>query len=152
MEFLAEDMGRCAMLRITDKEVKFNRVTPQSIGKLEIAVVGKAKVVVVHGAESTSDELLDAVRNAWVLVVDGNISEEFLAAAHPYVTIVQSGESRVKSEEFEKFSRGWNVRNEEKGTNEQRKCLVIGRDASSVEVIFGESRENPIGLLSIECK
>ena len=147
MEFLGEDMGRCAMMRVTEKEVKFSKVSPERVGNVDVAIVGKAKVIVVHGAESASDEQLEAVRNAWVLVVDGNISEALVAVAHPYVTTVMNeGVNELVSEQYAAHSRGWNVE------GMQRKCLIAGRDGSTIEVLFGESRENPVGLLSIACK
>ena len=148
MEFLAEDMGRCAMMRVIEKEVKFSKVSPERVCDVDVAIVGKAKVVVVHGAESASDEQLEAVRDAWVLVVNGDVDEDVVAAAHPYVTIVKGEELRAKSEVYEQFSRGWNVENAD-GAHMQRKVICVGTD-DCVEVLFGESRENPIGLLSVK--
>lgn len=148
MEFLAEDMGRCAMMRVTEKDVLFCKVAPQRVGNVDIAIVGKAKIVVAHNAVSASEEQQEAIRNAWVLVVNGDADEALVAAAHPYVTIVKSGESRVKSDEFKQCSRGWNVEDAD-GTHTHQKVLCVGKD-DCIEVLFGESRENPIGLLSVK--
>ena len=170
MEFNAEDMGRVAMMRVDEKGVTFKGITPMKVGSLEIAVVGKAKVVAVKNA--SRDELLAILQDselstaskdawvlvvdgefneeftAWVLVADGEFNEEFAAWVRPYVTVfVDSRESIVES--YEAYSRGWNV---DCGTESvHKKCIVVGKDADAVEVLFGESRENPIGILSVKC-
>lgn len=157
MDFNAEDMGRVAMMRVDEKGVTFKGITPMKVGSLEIAVVGKAKVVAVKNA--SRDELLailqdseqnTAIKDAWVLVMhDSEYDEAFMKRVHSYVTIVNELESeRVR--ELEECSRGWNVENEA-GEHVNKRCIVIGKDAEAVEVLFGESRENPIGLLSVKC-
>ena len=155
MDFNAEDMGRVAMMRVDEKGVTFKGITPMKVGSLEIAVVGKAKVVAVKNASRDEllailqdSELSTASKGAWVLVVDGEFNEEFTAWVHPYVTVLaKSQESRAES--YEAYSRGWNV---DCGTESvHKKCLTLGVDGNAIEVLFGESRENPIGLLSVKC-
>jgi len=153
MEIFAEDMGRVAMMRITAKETIFGRITPQRIGNVDIAIVGKAKVVVCHNASREElkqllqgAETSTAIRDAWVLVADGEVCYEFAKWVHPYVTIVMNDRM---SAEYEQFSRGWNVETET-GEHSQKNVIAIGAN-DIVEVLFGESRENPIGLLSIKC-
>ena len=152
MEFFAEDMGRVAMMRVDEKGVMFKGITPKKVGALEIAVVGKAKVVVVKAlsrdellAILQDSELSTAIKDAWVLVADGEFNEEFAAWVRPYVAIV----SKEQAAEYEEYARGWNV---DYGTHSvHQKCLTIGVGGSAIEVLFGESRENPIGLLSVKC-
>lgn len=155
MEFLAEDTGRVAMMRVDEKGVTFKGTAPKKIGAIEIAVVGKAKVVAVKNATKNEllailqdSELSTAIKDAWVLVADGEFNEEFAAWVHPYVTVLaKSQESRAESNEA--YSRGWNV---DCGTQSmQKKCLTLGADGNAIEVLFGESRENPIGILSVKC-
>lgn len=147
MEFLAEDMGRVAKLCVTRNEVMFHRCTPQSYGNVEVAIVGKAKVVVVYGDNLvlSVEQLMEAIRDAWVLVINGEVSEELVKVVHPYM-IIFNGLSQ--SEKYEEFSRGWNVENEV-GEYAHRKMLNVGK-SEKIEVLFGESRENPVGLLSIK--
>lgn len=156
MELFAEDMGRVAKMCVTEKGAEFKSIAPKKVGNVEIAIVGKAKMVVCHNA--TMDELKRllqdsekraAIKDAWVLVADGEYCEEFAELVHPYVTIVKSGESKEESEKYEQFSRGWNVEDAQ-GVYAHRKVLPVGKN-ESVEVLFGESRENPIGLLNIKC-
>lgn len=152
MDFNAEDMGRVAMMRVDEKGVTFKGITPMKVGSLEIAVVGKAKVVAVKNASRDEllailqdSELSTASKDAWVLVVDGEFNEEFAAWVHPYVAIV----NKDQAAEYEEYARGWNV---DCGTESvHKKCLTLGVDGNAIEVLFGESRENPIGLLSVKC-
>lgn len=157
MDFFAEDMGRVAKMRVDEKGVTFKGITPKKVGAVGIAVVGNAKVVAVK--EATKNELLailqdpelsTAIKDAWVLVMhDSEYDEEFMNWVHPYVNIVKGLEDEgIRG--LEDKSRGWNVE-DEAGNHAQRKCIVVGKDANAVEVLFGESRENPIGLLSIRC-
>lgn len=161
MEFYAEDMGRVAMMRVDEKGVTFKGITPKKVGAVEIAVVGKAKVVAIK--EASRDELLailqdsefsTAIKDAWVVVMhDSEYDEEFMNWIHPYVTVVKASQIldfKLNILDLEEHSRGWNVE-DEAGNHAQRKCIVVGKDAHAVEVLFGESRENPIGLLSIKC-
>lgn len=147
MEFLAEDMGRVAKLCVTNNEVMFHKCTPQSYGNLDVAIVGKAKVVVVNGGrlEMGDNQLAETIRSAWVLVLNGEVSEEVVKISRPYVTIVNRPNP---SEKFEAFTRGWNVENEV-GEYAHLKVLNVEKN-ERIEVLFGESRENPIGLLSIK--
>ena len=153
MEFLGEDMGRCAKMRVTEKEVVFSKVAPQRVGNVDVAIVGKAKIVVANDRLAISDEgLVNAIRDAWVLVVNGDADEALVAAAHPYVTIVNglaASDERL-AEMCAAHSRGWNVEDAE-GAHTQKKVLCVSKD-DCIEVLFGESRENPVGLLSVECK
>lgn len=160
MEFYAEDMGRVAMMRVDEKGVTFKCITPKKVGAVEIAVVGKAKVVAVKDASRDEllailqdSELSTAIKDAWVLVADGEFNEEFAAWVHPYVTVVKASQIldfKLNILDLEEHSRGWNVE-DEAGNHAQRKCIVVGKDANAVEVLFGESRENPIGILSVKC-
>lgn len=152
MDFYAEDMGRVAMMRVDEKGATFKGITPKKFGAVEIAVVGKAKVVFVNA--SSRDELLamlqdselsTAIKDAWVLVADGEFKEEFAAWVRPYVAIV----SKEHVADYEEYARGWNV---DCGTEcVHKKCLSQGVDGNAIEVLFGESRENPIGILSVKC-
>lgn len=156
MELFAEDMGRVAKMCVTEKGAEFKGIAPKKVGNVEIAIVGKARMVVSHNA--TMDELKRllqdsekraAIKDAWVLVADSEFCQEFVECVHPYVTIVKSAEFKEDIEKYEHFSRGWNVEDAE-GSYAHQKVLTVGTD-ESVEVLFGESRENPIGLLSIKC-
>lgn len=152
MDFFAEDMGRVAKMRVDEKGVTFKGITPKKVGAVGIAVVGNAKVVACVGA--TQEQLLQqlkdkefckAVQNVWVLAVrDSEFCEEFAKIAHPYVTIADESQAPL----YERFCRGWNV--EENGVHGLRKSMDVSNTAS-VEVLFGETRENPIGLLSVKC-
>ena len=152
MDFFAEDMGRVAKMRVDEKGVTFKGITPKKVGAVEIAVVGKAKVLTVNAA--SRDELLAilkdselsmAIKDAWVLVADCEFNEEFAAWVHPYVAIV----NKEHAADYEAYARGWNV---DCGTEcVHKKCLTLGADGNAIEVLFGESRENPIGLLSVKC-
>ena len=152
MEFLGEDLGRVAKLRVDAKNIEFKGIEPKCFGSIKVAQVGNAKVVAAIGAtqEQLMQQLKDdafckAVQNTWVLAVhDSEFCEEFANIAHPYVAIANEEQAPL----YERFSRGWNV--EENGVHGLRKCLGVGSSAS-VEVLLGESRENPIGLLSVKC-
>jgi hypothetical protein len=152
MEFFAEDMGRVAKMRVDEKGVAFKGITPKKVGAVEIAVVGNAKVVAVKAV--SRDELLAilqdselsmAIKDAWVLVADCEFNEEFAAWVRPYVAIV----NKEQVADYEAYARGWNV---DCGTEcVLKKCVSLGVDGNAIEVLFGESRENPIGLLSVKC-
>ena len=152
MEFLCEDLGRVAKLRVDAKNIEFKGIEPKNYGSIKVAQLGNAKVVAVIGAtqeqlllQLKDEEFCKAVQNAWVLAVrDSEFCEEFAKIAHPYVAIAAEDQAPL----YERFSRGWNV--EENGAQGLRKCLGVS-DTMSVEVLFGESRENPIGLLSVKC-
>jgi len=157
MDFLCEDMGRVAKLRVDAKNIEFKGIEPKNLGSIKVAQVGKAKVVAIAGVtqeqllmQLKDEEFCKATQNAWVLVVrDSEFCDEFAKIAHPYVVIVKELEDEgIRG--LEDNSRGWNVENEG-GEHVSKKSIVIGRDANAVEVLFGESRENPIGLLSVKC-
>lgn len=161
MEFNAEDMGRVAKMRVDEKGVAFKGITPKKVGVVEIAVVGNAKVVAIKAASRDElfailqdSELSTAIKDAWVVVMhDNEYDEEFMNWIHPYVTVVKASQIldfKLNILDLEEHSRGWNVE-DEAGNHAQRKCIVVGKEANAVEVLFGESRENPIGLLSIRC-
>lgn len=161
MDFFAEDLGRVAKLRVDAKNIEFKGIEPKKMGSIEVAQVGKARVVVCRN--STKEELKallhdftlsEAIKDAWVLALhDSEYDEEFMNWVHPYVTVVKASQIldfKLNILDLEEHSRGWNVE-DEAGEHAQRKCIVVGKDANAVEVLFGESRENPIGLLSIRC-
>ena len=153
MDFLGEDLGRVAKLRVDAKNIEFKGVEPKKMGSIEVAQVGKAKVVTCIGAtqeqfiqQLKDDAFCKAVQNAWVLAVrDSEFCEEFAKIVHPYVAIANEEQAPL----YERFSRGWNVA-DVNGAQGLRKCLGVS-DTMSVEVLFGESRENPIGILSVKC-
>lgn len=152
MEFLAEDTGRVAMMRVNEKGVTFKGITPKKVCSIEIAVVGKAKVVAVKNASRTDllailqdSELSMTIKDAWVLVADGEFNEEFAAWVRPYVAIV----NKEQAADYETYARGWNVDCETECVH--KKCVSLGVDGNAIEVLFGESRENPIGILSVKC-
>lgn len=152
MDFLGEDLGRVAKLRVDAKNIEFKGIEPKNFGSIKMAQVGNAKVVTCIGAtqeqfiqQLKDDAFCKAVQNAWVLAVrDSEFCEEFAKIVHPYVAIANEEQAPL----YERFSRGWNV--EENGAQGLRKCLGVS-DTMSVEVLFGESRENPIGILSVKC-
>ena len=100
MDFYAEDMGRVAMMRVDEKGVTFKGITPKKVGSIEIAVVGKAKVVAVKEATKNElfailqdSELSTAIKDAWVVVMhDSEYDEEFMNWIHPYVTVVKASQ------------------------------------------------------------
>ena len=154
MDFLGEDLGRVAKLRVDAKNIEFKGIEPKNFGSIKVAQVGNAKVVKCIGAtleqfiqQLKDDAFCKAVQNAWVLAVrDSEFCEEFAKIVHPYVAIANEEQALL----YERFSRGWNVE-DEAGNQTQKKSIVIGKDATAVQVLFGESRENPIGLLSVRC-
>lgn len=152
MEFLGEDLGRVAKLRVDAKNIEFKGIEPKKMGSIEVAQVGKARVVVCR--HSTKEELTvllqdstlsEAIKDAWVLVADGEFNEEFAAWVRPYVAIV----SKEQAADYEAYARGWNV--DCGNQSMHKKCLTLGVDGTAIEILFGESRENPIGLLSVKC-
>lgn len=156
MDFFVEDMGRVAKLCVTENETVLKGVTPMRIGNVAVAVVGKAKIVICHYA--TMDELKHllqcsetstSIKDAWVLVVKGEFYENFAEWVHPYIVIVNGGVLKASRETYEQYSRGWIVE-DTNGTHTHKKVLYVGND-DCVDVLFGESRENPVGLLSIKC-
>ena len=153
MEFLCEDLGKVAKLRVDAKNVEFIGVEPKNFGSIKVAQVGNAKVVLCVGAtqehlllQLKDEEFCKAARNAWVLAVrDSEFCEEFAKNVHPYVTIAEKEQAPL----YEAFSRGWNV---DCGFEcVHKKCVSLGVEGNAIEVLFGESRENPIGLLSVKC-
>ena len=153
MDFYEEDLGRVAFIRVTKNEVEFRGIKPQRIENADITIVGNAKIVVAHGDKfAMGDErILEAVKDAWVLVVNENANEKLVKSAHPYITIINGSAmiDEAVSETYAMHSRGWNVENAD-GTHSHKKVLTVGKD-ECIEVLFGESRENPVGLLSIKC-
>ena len=152
MDFLCEDLGRVAKLRVDAKNIEFKGIEPKKMGSIEVAQVGKAKVVVCQN--STKEELTvllqdftlnEAIKDAWVLVADGEFNEEFAAWVRPYVAIV----NKEQAADYETYARGWNVDCETECVH--KKCVSLGVDGNAIEVLFGESRENPIGILSVKC-
>lgn len=152
MEFLGEDLGRVAKLRVDAKNIEFKGIEPKMFDSIKVAQVGNAKVVACIGAtqeqllqQLKDEEFCKAVQNAWVLAVyNSEFCDEFAKNAHPYVAIANEEQAPL----YERFSRGWNV--EENGAQGLRKCLGVS-DTTSIEVLFGESRENPIGILYVKC-
>lgn len=147
-------MSKKALLNVTNSGVEWKGIAPKQVELYEFVELGKAKIVVCRNATKENllllmqdAEVSSAIKDAWVLVTGGEFCEEFAAWVHPYVTISTDGEDELYAE----YSRGWNIHDDETDTNEQRKCLTVGKDGSSIEVMFGESRENPIGLLSVKC-
>jgi hypothetical protein len=147
-------MSKIALLNVTKSGAEWKGIAPKKVELLEFAELGKARIVVCRNATIENLQLLmqdaevsTAIKDAWVLVAGGEYCEEFVAWVHPYVTIFTDNED----ERYAEHSRGWNIHDDETDTNEQRKCLTVCKDGSSIEVMFGESRENPIGLLSVKC-
>ena len=125
--------------------------------------LGNAKVVVCGDNEKDSfDELMsnedfkEAVAGAFVLVAphhgrDSGFHEKFVELVKPYITIISDTKRGTTSvtEEYEAYTKGYNVHNMSSGYLEKRLCLTTRKDGN-IKVEFGES-ENPqyLGRLNV---